>query len=198
MTGKVKIPFEIADAINYLKSESYSKSDIIRTALRANWCNEPDENDVNIEILNGMDAEKLVLAVHGHCEVEPKYKVGDWVAFEKVIGEAFVGKIEGFEEGGFLRTDIYGETEVKQWFVASGLRHATPEEIKAEKERRVWKKIGREVGEFRDGDIGITNGGAESKINHPNNIKLIYKDGCLKGFYPAESFVSFEEADFNA
>lgn len=201
MTEKVKIPFEIADAINYLKSESYSKSDIIRTALRANWCNEPEENDVNIEVLNGMDAEKLVLAVHGHCEVEPTYKVGDWVVYSDEFYEVYQ-----VVPGGMKVHIKNSKGSTIAYMPIQNIRHATPEEIKAEKERRVWAKLGRETKQFRVGDIVINKSTIApcviGRTCYPSDgfidsrtAERWYEEGKVSGIHPAESFVSFEEGE---
>ncbi|MFD1206672.1 hypothetical protein ACFQ38_16365 [Sporosarcina contaminans] len=63
------------------------------------------------------------------------------------------------------------------------------EEIKAEQERQAWAKIGRRVGEFRDGDLGISEHG--NYIDTPSILKARYELGQLRGFYPAESLISF-------
>ncbi|RDW17613.1 hypothetical protein CWR48_13940 [Oceanobacillus arenosus] len=66
-------------------------------------------------------------------EVEPEFKVGDWVVYE----QGNVGQ--------------YGDKPIV--LKNPVVRHATPEEIAQEKERRWWKLHGREVWELKQGDI---------------------------------------------
>lgn len=69
----------------------------------------------------------------------------------------------------------------------------TDEEIRMVKERQLWKSIGRECGEVKNGDIGIGRSGF--RYGDIDEIKDLYKRGNLFGFYPAESFISFEEGE---
>lgn len=71
------------------------------------------------------------------------------------------------------------------------IRHATPEEIKVEQERLLWKSINREVGEFRSKDIRINENGEPIIVNDTKHARMLFEKGKVKGFYPAESFISF-------
>lgn len=75
------------------------------------------------------------------------------------------------------------------------LEFVEPHEVKFEKEKQMWAKIGREVGEFRKGDHGMHNGehSVNTMITNIDALKSYYYDGKLKGFYPVESFVDFKE-----
>ena len=108
-------------------------------------------------------------------EVEETFKVGDWI-YDKVTHETSKINTQGRAEG--ISNYPYN------------FRYATPEEIKAEKERRVWAEIGREVGEFRGGDIGISKNGNTYRDN-PSMLSKLHVLKNLKGFYPAESFIKF-------
>ena len=65
-----------------------------------------------------------------------------------------------------------------------------------EKERRLWEKIGREVGEFKigdaykfaDGDWGVVIGEAGCQ-----SVRRYYDNGQLAGLLPTESYVDFGE-----
>ena|SRR5690625_750606 len=81
----------------------------------------------------GMDFVKFVSALKDGYEVEPEFKVGDWV-LTKVTNH--IGKITGFSN----ITNYYDIEGIQ----TDNIRHATPEEIAEEKERRWWKKHGRE------------------------------------------------------
>lgn len=122
-------------------------------------------------------------------EAEETFKVGDWVVWETEY-ETLTLKIEKIKvrETGMkvFSTDEFSMEYIK--------RHATPEEIKAEKERRVWKSIGREVREFRVGDAYENLNGLTHTIDRIERILVVeglYEKGKLKGFYPVESSVSF-------
>jgi len=83
---------------------------------------------------------------------EPKFKVDD-VLIHPMEGMVTVYKVIGYM--------VYYHTDTKtDWFNAAStwvgegkIRHATPEEITGEKQRRFWSKLGREVNEYKVGDI---------------------------------------------
>lgn len=88
--------------------------------------------------------KQLVKAIYIGYEVEPDFKVGDWVVN---TSNGYIKLIENereAREANFLNNDYIKRHE---------LRHATSEEIAEEKERRFWNKFGREVNEYRAGDI---------------------------------------------
>lgn len=175
MTEKVKITREQAEAIKWLKERVFTAEDVIVShATRPNnWT--LDQN----KALNGMPLLNLIDAYRFGYEVEEEYKVGDWVA-DTLSGS--IGKVVRVGND-FVELD---GGEVPSFDYA---RHATPEEIKAEQERRVWAKIGRGVMEFRHGDSARHIN--DSSISDIDFLKACYKAGTLKGFYPAESFVLF-------
>lgn len=59
----------------------------------------------------------------------------------------------------------------------------------ATKEEILWAELGREVGEFVEGDIGV--GTPNNRYEDLSNLSTHYKNGSLKGFYPANSFIKF-------
>lgn len=98
--------------------------------------------------------EDVVKAFIGGYEVEPDFKVGDWVTHESGI----VSIITDIDDKGIITTDHmldrcdrYGE-EVYMNTVAMYFRHATPEEIAKEEERRWWAKHDRDVWELKLND----------------------------------------------
>ena len=96
-----------------------------------------------------MKPSQLVRALHFGYEVEPEFKVGDWV----VNANGTIGKITNINEFGEFE-GFWEKTEMlceKDNFV----RHATPSEIAEEKERRWWAKHGRNLWELRKGDLLI-------------------------------------------
>ncbi|GIO18107.1 hypothetical protein J18TS1_12070 [Oceanobacillus oncorhynchi subsp. incaldanensis] len=100
-----------------------------------------------------VDDMAKVLYTPNSYEVIPQYKVGDWVIFEykavRVIGEILEIETDEF----FTAKVDDPKYQVPQNIALSKLRHATPEEIQQEKKRRFWDKLGREVDEWKEGDI---------------------------------------------
>lgn len=180
---KVKITRAQADAIEFLiaKNDSgesrWEVEPLIRVhAQNANaWAGEADP-------IRHMPLLTLVDALRIGYEVKETFKAGDWVVHE---AGCKLGQIE-IVRGKYImvrRTDGEG-----YWWNTDHIRHATPEEIKAGQECRVWAKTGRKVGEFKDGDIGVCE---HIYWNDPDDLKNLYKEGILENFYPVESRISF-------
>jgi len=94
--------------------------------------------------LNDLDIDLPLLAkvLYGRYEVEPKFKVGDWVKSRHGIG---TGKITKIDKMGYY-------TDFGMIAASDDIRHATPDEIATEKTRRWWKESGRGVWELREND----------------------------------------------
>lgn len=197
MTEKVKIPQSVADAYTDLEA-GWSLTDIFkmvtadftvsdsRVQTLVEW-NETGRCD------EGAGLMQLLL---GQYEVEPEYKAQDWI----VSYEDNLGVIESVEDhvlhGSWF--DRKGKTFPMKCYFTNVKRHATPEEIKAEKERRAWAKIGREVGEFKTNDVVLNQHGLPIRVfdkEVADDVLRRYQGGSVKGFYPAESFISFEDGD---
>lgn len=100
--------------------------------------------------------EKLADAIKYGYEVEPEFKVGDWLAYDKTNGGTIVveiiavtGKVGGIEC--FILGEGYGKKA--KTMVNTHYRHATPSEIAEEKDRRFFARHGRKSWEIREGDI---------------------------------------------
>ncbi|BAQ11342.1 hypothetical protein OXB_2871 [Bacillus sp. OxB-1] len=197
MTEKVKLPKQVAEVIEKLRNAEYSDYGIVKytevggpihikqgAEIQRTLCDWIYKN-------NGRNADLLLDALRTGYEVEEKFKAGDWVVVEDCPCERIVGKVQRIKD--ISKYSTCTRFEYEDWWSdehKTKLRHATPEEIKAEQERRVWAKIGREPGEFREGDIGILLG-RESSYSLWKNLKNLYEEGELKGFHPAESFIEF-------
>ena len=94
-------------------------------------------------------------------EVEPEFKVGDKVIFKYMKKICIFGEIvELNQKLGVLYAKVNDpEYPVPQEVQASSLKHATPEEIEIEKERRFWLRNGRAVWELRKNDVLIAEDG---------------------------------------
>lgn len=193
MTGKIKLTQEQADAIEgvlkHCSKERLLNDHSAMKEARGGWSTRKSA------VLNDLSVADMARSLYIGYEIEPKYKAGDWVVFESKVNGPFICVIEKVYELS-VDTDYLGSNGYKQNFGKELVRHATPEEIHTEKERRWWAEIGREVGEFKDGDVGIVRNGGRS--GNPNALKNAYEHGDLVGFYPVESFISFEEVEPNA
>lgn len=193
MTEKVTITAEQAAALKVLTdTEKWSHESIIsvHTSSPRGW------NTWNgVDGLNGMPLLTLVDALRIGYEIEPEYKVGEWVVF---VGEHLV---DGeFPEEVVQVIAVRNQSNQIQFAEVSGWQsienvkgHATPEEIKAERERKVWAKYGRKVNEWRNGDVAIIQGRAHNVVIRENDLAIQsdYDGGYVDGFYPAESFIEF-------
>src|SRR5699024_7555169 len=84
-------------------------------------------------------------AYFGGYEVEEKFEVGDWV---KDTSTNAVIKIKDRQH----RNNLIDPRN-------TSIRHATPDEIAKEKQRRWWAKHGRDVWELKNGDLLNTGNG---------------------------------------
>lgn len=179
MMEKVKLMPAQADAIEKaLKYNGEDKEQLINKHADNKWITD------TYSALNDLSQADMARAVLIGYEVEEEYKVGDKIVHlhDRHPGVYTVREVHfhGVLVGEFFDLE----------FRIKDIRHATPEEIKAEQERRVWAGIGREVGEFCDGDFAFS--GYTGYHSHEATVlKDWYDKGKLKGFYPAESFISF-------
>jgi len=183
MTEKVKITQEQGEAIErFLDSVDGDKERFLRMHVAGDgivywgdYCHP----------LNNLSIMKFAEILVNGYEVEPKFKIGDWVVHDSEQGAEVVREIR--------RSVI--ETNKRSHFYYR-FRHATPEEIAERKEWELWDSIGREVGDFTEGDVGIFRNGM--RVSDSGDLEKYYEYGDLIGFYPAESFVNFGDGDSNA
>ncbi|WP_272032934.1 hypothetical protein [Oceanobacillus kimchii] len=123
-----------------------------------------------------MSNEKLAKALHHGYEIEPEFKKGDYVMvkWKNRQKEEFYQVVSIDPWGSFQIETLDGSPN------SSGhenTRHATPEEIKKEKERRWWAKHGREVKEVRNGDIIYSYSTGVTFVRNENNRHVTNFDG---------------------
>jgi|SRR5690625_2485227 len=135
MTEKVKLTQEQADAIELASNK---KGRTIEFHTKSVW-----QND--FAALNELNTDELVRALYIGYEVELEFEVGDWVY---VIATRQVHQITGRLNNKIIYLDMDGgmTREVN-------VRHATPDEIAAEKEWRWWARHGRKEYELRINDV---------------------------------------------
>lgn len=119
--NKVKLTREQADAIEHLK-----------------------------DLTNDLGVVDLADAIYVGYEIEPEFKVGDWVVRTVCRGKNHeVGKIFRIKE--VVGDGVYEDCGPSH--MMESLRFATPEEIAKETERSWWKKHGRDYWELKEDDI---------------------------------------------
>lgn len=177
---KVKLTQGQAEAIEKLKSKNKGN---VFYAIEEHAFTFADDDDYwlhEFKPLNDMGiADVAEVLVNGY-EVEETFKVGDWVMHEpsKWLGEV---------------TRIY-EDELEVTRLGDGyiwnkkyVRHATPEEIAEEKQRRWWAKHGRNVYEFKEGDL-IKRGDTTSEVEKVEEKIIWVKLNKSKGTYTKEYY----------
>lgn len=143
---KVKLTRPQAAAIERIKSNSVQFN--IEKHESKSWR--------DLSGLNDLSTEELALALFIGYEIKEEFKVGDWVIHDnKTIGKVkkIVNDVITIDvELGYLRDN--GEIAYVNT-LARYFRHATPEEIAEEKERRWWTKHSRKPWELKVGDVLI-------------------------------------------
>lgn len=129
---KVKITRELADELNDWMTRE-KKDSIIRCHAHGY---------MQTSLIHKIKLDELIRALYIGYEVEPEFKVGDWVKSRHGIG---TGKITDIRLG--------YHTDFGMVAASDDIRHATPEEIATEKTRRWWKKNNRYEWELMKGDI---------------------------------------------
>lgn len=154
MTEKVKLTQEQADAMDYAL-EKHNRTLLVKTYVNQ-FKREADSRFVDkLEILYKLTYDEFFKSIYIGYEVESEFEVGDWVV--NALGN--IGHIKRIERRRLNKHIYHGlwfreRDVVKMDCVRSTFqRHATPEEIAEEKQRRWWAKNGRDVWELKKGDV---------------------------------------------
>lgn len=136
MADKVILTKEQAEAIEFAKKH-HMRHEIIDAYMQINDSRLVDE----LKVLYQLSYDKFFKALYIGYEVEPEFscEVGDWI---KDTSTGAVFQVKDTQHRNNVMDSRY-----------TTKRHATPSEIAEEKERRFWNKFGREVNEYRAGDI---------------------------------------------
>jgi hypothetical protein len=141
--------------------------------------------------LNGLHIDALIRALYIGYEIEkPKFEVGDIVVG---LTTGFIYKLTHTCGRDFYATKL-SNGEKSLYVDVDVIRHAT-------KEESFWTELGREVGEFVEGDVVIENDNMTHLIGEYKEeladdlefAKNYYTKKLLKGFYPVEAFVKFPQ-----
>lgn len=127
--SKVKITQEQANWLEKLIAEKSNG----RTGVMNSHCDGGKWVD-GAEPLNVLSADEMARALYIGYDIKPEFKCGDWVYWDDDTVGIYTPQPKGYEKH-------------------IAVRHATPEEIAKEKERRWWSSNGREVWELKQGDV---------------------------------------------
>ncbi|MGJ9460085.1 hypothetical protein [Oceanobacillus sp. CF4.6] len=164
MSVKTKVTAEQKKAIEWALKYSPMYKDNPNELLQRHGFSKYDEPGFEspLKSLNELNTLSLAKALTIGYEVEPEFKVGDWIT-HKLTGD--IGKVTKTDP---LRVDN------GMGGYSGGYRYSTPEEIEQEKERRWWDKLGRKVNEFKMTDvIRVENGiGLYEVVTNYDNQRL--------------------------
>ena len=125
----------------------------------------------------GISLDELKVIFESGYEVKPEFKVGDWVY------DIQCNKVARIDHRGVDDIRVWVDDEDYNFFAIVNIRHATPEEIEEEKERRWWKKHGREFRQLKQNDLIIDTRTGEvfslSSIGVRNGFNKFYKVICF-------------------
>lgn len=182
---KILLKKEQADAIEKLRESDYCDDVIVHNVAVSYYNSESLKGDY--KPLNGIRLDQLIKALYIGYEVVFNYKPGEWVTYNNGFQYGMVTrKIESVDDE--LDRLHFGEGRIMP---SRACRYASPEEITKAKEEEFWESIGRDLGDFLHGDIGITDEGLV--ITFPDRLERYYQDGKLEKLYLAESALNLSE-----
>jgi hypothetical protein len=188
MTKKITLTKEQAEAVELTNKYSNNMKQVLGYILQGQQI--PNERFRPLSELPLEDLMKALVIPYSY-EVESQYKDGDIIYYYKDHNN-FKGFYTVKKQIGDV-VEVY-ETEDAS-FGTKNIRHATEDECRKFEEEKVWKSIGREVGEFRVGDVTIDQNGSPIRVLHVEMAEIFYRQTKRIGFYPVESFISFEKED---
>ncbi|WP_176140661.1 hypothetical protein [Halobacillus salinus] len=121
---------------NYCIMGDLNRSDLMEKFINTDF-------DCDWKPLNDFTPEQFALLLCGWYEVEEPFNVGDWVMHHACKRPEKAVRIND-------RNELESEYSLDR---LSEFRHATPDEIAQEVERRKWAAFGRKVDEYKTGDI---------------------------------------------
>ena len=125
----------------------------------------------------GISSDELKVIFESGYEVKPEFKENDWVC------DMQHNKVARIDHRGVDDNCVWVDDEDYNFFAIENIRHATPEEISEEKERRWWAKHGREFRQLKQSDLIIDTRTGEvfslSSIGVRNGFNKFYKVICF-------------------
>src|SRR5699024_10941610 len=145
--------------------------------------------------IDELTIQQVVDAYFGGYEVEETFEVMDWVT--SVSGATCqITKIRGDEIWGHWNKLTVTENYIKK----VNVRHATPEEIAEEKQRRWWAKHDRNLWELREGDILISKKKPHSCVvkfvEATDENATLLVDGIQDEFYEGSETLEYMREEY--
>lgn len=185
----LEISQEQANALALFKTNKRGMDDFIHG--RDNW----SESYRSLAVFT-VDSFARLLYEPNSFKIEHSDKVnGVWVRSTQAGDDYNVrGYIDTtpFEDVIFNYYDMENEPQRRR-LNRSDVALMTPEEIALEENRRLFISLGRKVGEFKTGDVGISSN--QDLIRNVGSLGRYYTEGHLTGFFPAEEFITFLKED---
>ena len=136
---KVKVTKEQAKGLNQITTPQSAVKDYV-----GNW---QLGND-----LNALSLDELIRALYIGYEVEPEFEIGQWIVLTSPFTNAKItARILDIDVGGDNRVRL--DRDDHCWWDKEDIRHATPEEIGEEKERRFFARHGKKPWELKRNDL---------------------------------------------
>lgn len=130
-----------------------------------------------------MDVLDIEKAFRGDYEVEPEYKVGDWVVNKNLANIGKIKNIELLKSGEEYFRGFWSNGSPMHCLKGNLKRHATPEEIEQGKERRWWAEQGRKPWSLRMYDCLISK----------NKVKPVVVIGINTNFFRGETTIELND-----
>src|SRR5699024_348071 len=145
--------------------------------------------------IDELTTQQVVDAYFGGYEVEETFKVRDWVVH---IPTGIIGEISHVNDNwiSFFHSDEQKAVNIS----GNDLRHATPEEIAEEKQRRWWANHDRNLWELKEGDILISKKKPHSCIvkfvEATDENATLLVDGIQDEFYEGSETLEYMREEY--
>lgn len=143
--------------------------------------------------LNSIPFENMARILYepdSYTIAEEDYVAGDHIKYWTGTDYRY-GKFDQREDDKIYA--YWGDSTIPTYVHSKKIERMTLEEIKIEQERSMWRRLGREVGVFKDGDVGKERTGFF--YTDLELLKKLYADGLLVSLYPAGSSIQFGGAE---
>ena len=156
-----------------------------------------------ITCIDELTTQQVVDAYFDGYKVEPEFETGEWVVCEDgYIGQIeFINEIEKWANIGYSKdTKERGVCLATTYDLIDIIRHATPEEIAEEKQRRWWSKHDRNLWELKEGDILISKKKPHSCIvkfvEATDENATLLVDGIQDEFYEGSETLEYMREEY--
>lgn len=124
--------------------------------------------------LSELRLDELIRALYIGYEVEPELSEGDILFYPNIGTFAEIRNNKAYWNDGAVNDLEYTKELIKD----GEIRHATELEIAAEKERRWWNELGRQINQFKAADLVTVDAreGVHEVVNYHDANNLLVTD----------------------